>query len=261
MTNREQIEANDLRLVKQFRKIALRKIEKKTEGRVFPMMKVLVAVMIGILSATVILYLRSENVEPSIQAAVATSPVKKNGEGEGLVVPPLSLHPSITGNKTETDKHLTVVSSALVPSSHIEEKSPSAASGETTKNKLIVDKEWPLLPAVTEHPGVSIGEIVTCRNVKNRQYVNSDHEFFLKNSPTPTVWMLVEAADPPFTLTHVYYVNGEKYCSVPLVIRYNRTRTWSRIKAATDAHLGKWRVDVVTDAGTVVGRVTFEVLP
>lgn len=260
--NREPIEANDLRLLKQFREIAHSKKEKKRGSRAFPIMTICGLVMIGILSAVGILCLRSESVERSVATTVAMPIEEESCQKDGLFAPPLASSPSMTGKKNETDKPVPMVSSVPAPFPHVKGKTTSDKATETVKNKVIpVKKTSHPLPAVAQHPGVSIGEIVTCCSVKNRQYVNASHGFSLKDSPTPTVWMSVEAADPPFTLTHVYYVNGEKYCSVPLGIRYHRTRTWSRVKATTRAHLGAWRVDVVTDDGHIVGRTTFDVLP
>ena len=74
------------------------------------------------------------------------------------------------------------------------------------------------------------------------------------------VWMKVLSKKPPFTLTHVYYLNGQKYCEVPLAIRYHRMRTWSSVSLRSPDHIGKWRVDVIAENGTTLDQIAFTVV-
>ena len=108
---------------------------------------------------------------------------------------------------------------------------------------------------------IQISEIVSCSSVSKRQYVSPKKIFSLKEESTPVVWMTVLSDKPFFTLTHVYYVNGNRYCEVPLKIRYRRMRTWSNVTLNSMNHYGKWRVEVITDSGEKLDQIEFTVVP
>ncbi|MBN1932843.1 MAG: DUF2914 domain-containing protein [Desulfobacterales bacterium] len=108
---------------------------------------------------------------------------------------------------------------------------------------------------------IQISEIVSCSRVSKRQYVSPKKIFSLKEESTPVVWMTVLSDKPPFTLIHVYYVNGNRYCEVPLKICYHRMRTWSKVTLNSMNHYGKWRVEVITDSGEKLVQLEFTVVP
>lgn len=108
---------------------------------------------------------------------------------------------------------------------------------------------------------IRISEIVSCSRVRKRQCVSPRTIFSLKKSRTPVVWMNVLSDKPPLTLIHVYYVNGRRYCAVPLEIRHRRMRTWSTVTLKSRKHCGKWRVDVMTGNGEKLGQIEFTVVP
>lgn len=108
---------------------------------------------------------------------------------------------------------------------------------------------------------IRIHELVSCSSVSNRQYVSQKTIFSIKEESPPVVWMNVLSDNPPFTLTHIYYVNGRRYCEVPLEIRHPRMRTWSYVTVGNSDHHGQWRVEVTTDAGEKLGQIEFTVVP
>ncbi|CCK80827.1 DUF2914 domain-containing protein [Desulfobacula toluolica] len=108
--------------------------------------------------------------------------------------------------------------------------------------------------------GIQIHEIVSCSSVSQKQYVCAKTVFSLKEESIPVVWMTVLADNPPFTLTHVYYINGRRYCEVPLSIRYHRMRTWSNVTLNRPEHVGKWRVEVITENGEKLKHIDFTVV-
>lgn len=107
---------------------------------------------------------------------------------------------------------------------------------------------------------IQISEIVSCSSVSKRQYVAAKTIFSLKKESNSMVWMTVLSDNPPFTLTHVYYVNGRKYCSIPLKIRFPRMRTWSSITLNSQDQIGKWRVEVVTGNGEKIAQLEFTIV-
>lgn len=120
-------------------------------------------------------------------------------------------------------------------------------------------------PNPTEQTGISSGiqisEIVSCGGIANKQYVSPQKVFSLKKESTPVIWMNVLSDKQPFTLTHVYYVNGGRYCAVPLQILYKKMRTWSNVSLKYPAHIGEWRVEVMTDKGEKLDQIEFTVVP
>ncbi len=118
----------------------------------------------------------------------------------------------------------------------------------------------PLTEQIRMLSGIQIHEIVSCSSVSQKQYVSAKTIFSLKEESTPVVWMTVLADNPPFTLTHVYYVNGRRYCEVPLNIRYHRMRTWSNVTLNHPDHAGKWRVEVIAENGEKLKHIEFTVV-
>ncbi len=107
---------------------------------------------------------------------------------------------------------------------------------------------------------IRIEEIISCSSVNNKQYSRPKIKFSLAQDNTPMIWMKVISENPPFTLTHVYYFNGQKYYEVPLAIRYHRMRTWSSVTLRSPDHIGKWHVDVITDNGEKLDQIEFMVV-
>ncbi|WP_419661649.1 hypothetical protein Dvar_20840 [Desulfosarcina variabilis str. Montpellier] len=108
---------------------------------------------------------------------------------------------------------------------------------------------------------IQIAQLVTCGGVQDKQYVSEKSRFSVAADPIAMVWMRVLTETPPFTLKHVYFLNGEHYCDVPLEIRYPHMRTWSRVTINLDSHIGQWRVDVVNENGETLDQIEFTVEP
>jgi hypothetical protein len=115
--------------------------------------------------------------------------------------------------------------------------------------------------AAAPPPSARITEIASCRAVDQRQCVAPASTFSLQETPTPVVWMNVLSDQQPFTLTHAYYLNGRKYCDVPLEIRYPRMRTWSNVTLAHPYQTGHWRVEVIDADGERLSQIEFTVTP
>ncbi len=107
---------------------------------------------------------------------------------------------------------------------------------------------------------VQVSEIVSCTSVNQRQYVDAKTIFSLEQDAAPVVWMTVLSDNPPLVLIHVYYVNGRRYCEIPLEIRYPRMRTWSHVTLDPQHHTGQWRVEVMTGKGEKLAQVEFTII-
>jgi hypothetical protein len=118
-----------------------------------------------------------------------------------------------------------------------------------TAEKLVADQK------------IKFPSIVACKGVRNRQYLDKTTVFHISETVHPHIWMEVKSEKQPFVLKHVYYINGEKYCEVPLDIRYPRMRTWSYVTLKNPEHIGRWQVNVTQEDGQVLNRIHFEVIP
>ena len=122
-------------------------------------------------------------------------------------------------------------------------------------------------PAASEAPPspppaqIRIGQSLSCRGVQTRQCSQPQSSFALHEHKLPHVWMVVYSQSVPYTLTHVYYHEGQKYCEVPLAIEHPRTRTWSNVTLRSPVHVGSWKVEIVTEDGDVLDQVAFRVSP
>nr|WP_319495224.1 DUF2914 domain-containing protein [uncultured Desulfobacter sp.] len=117
------------------------------------------------------------------------------------------------------------------------------------------------VPNIVSMPDMTVPELIICRGIKNRQYVSAENHFSIKNGAKPVVWtwMNVETEKPPQELSHIYYLNGKRFCRVILPVPYARTRTWSKITLKKPTYAGSWRVDVVNSSGQVIARTDFTV--
>ena len=113
---------------------------------------------------------------------------------------------------------------------------------------------------ITTSSEIAIKALISCSGVKNRQHSPPETRFSLSQGAAPTIWMEVLSKKQPFTLTHVYYCNSQKYCEVPLPISYPRMRTWSSVTLGASAHIGRWKVEVVDDGGAVLDQIEFSVI-
>jgi hypothetical protein len=106
-----------------------------------------------------------------------------------------------------------------------------------------------------------ISRLLTCSGVKSRECIEPLSVFVVNEHRNPHVWMEVHSDSTPYVLKHVYYHNGQKYCEVPLRIKFSRMRTWSNISLRNIKLIGSWRVEIVAEDGTVIDQTAFEVLP
>lgn len=106
-----------------------------------------------------------------------------------------------------------------------------------------------------------IAQSLTCLDVEARQCIGNQSVFALSQHNNPHVWMEVHSQALPYVIKHVYYHEGRKYAEVPLAIKYSRMRTWSNITLRSPVYVGSWWVEIVTEDGTVLGQLRFQVTP
>lgn len=229
---REEIENRDQELTKKFRTIIHNKKKKNTPVN-FPF-GWMVLFLFLVLSSVIFFKQKPdppfpEDAKPQSKPQSVTVPAEQPQ-------PILNLATSETKSPSDSD----LITPVLEPN-------PSAATSDQNGQSNMP-------------PGIRIEEIISCASVTNKQYRRPKTRFSLAQDAAPKIWMEVVSQNPPFTLTHVYYCNGQKYCEVPLAIRYPRMRTWSSVTLGSADHIGNWRVEVIDGSGAILDQIEFAVV-
>jgi hypothetical protein len=69
---------------------------------------------------------------------------------------------------------------------------------------------------------------------------------------------LVEGAEEPTSVTHVWYYGEENLAEVTLEVNSVRWRTWSS-KNIVESWAGSWHVDILDEAGKVLTSIAFQI--
>lgn len=251
---REEIENRDQELVKKFRTIIQNK-EKRSANRSYHIgLFFLLAVLIV---SSIVFLVRQQVISP---------PKVPETLPQAQTVPmPENKPASIIGNAETETKIISNIKKEPDPPRKIVDEKTVQKSSDPVLNNPVPEKndsvEFPIQRVKDIIPSrIRIKEIISCSSVQDRQYSQPKVEFSLAKDTKLMVWMEVISKDPPFTLTHVYYLNGKKYCAVPLAIRYHRMRTWSSVTVQSPDHIGKWRVNVINDSGDILDHIEFSVV-
>jgi hypothetical protein len=117
------------------------------------------------------------------------------------------------------------------------------------------------MPAHAAEPtdATRVASAVVCSGVRRRRPQDEKKIFQISPNTRAFVWTDVRAASPPLLMEHIYYLDGMRYCAVPLEIRYPRMRTWSSVMLQQTGLSGDWRVDIRC-GGRILKTVHFSVL-
>jgi hypothetical protein len=102
--------------------------------------------------------------------------------------------------------------------------------------------------------GLKVEKAVAAASVEDREPVGEATEFDA-SAGTVSCWTKILAENPPTTIKHVWYADGEQVFEKTLDIKFASVRTWT----TKTVKPGSWRVDVTDEAGTVLKSVTFTV--
>ncbi|MDT8286440.1 MAG: DUF2914 domain-containing protein [Elusimicrobiales bacterium] len=103
-------------------------------------------------------------------------------------------------------------------------------------------------------PAVKVEKIVTAAGVEDREPVGEAKTFSADTARVFT-WTRIAADQPPVTVTHNYYLGGERVAQVELEIKASPYRVWSS-KAVGP---GEWKVEVTDEEGNVLASAMFTV--
>jgi hypothetical protein len=274
--NRNEIEEKDRHLVKKIRTIVEQKERQTTPKRVFwkapGIWLALLCIGLVVFGLTAFRQPSTTDVEepaqqpPRVGAQDTVTPAAKEArETVALTVSPKTEDASPLAEKVVPAE----ASSAGALVDPDRSMAPSPTESETPDAPIVGSRPPAtpptVKPAPTEKPsvssGIQISHLVTCGGVRDKQYIHGKAVFSLAADPMAIVWMRVLSKTPPFTLTHVYYLDGKHYCDVPLQIPYPHMRTWSKVSINRDIHIGQWHVDVVAQNGEILDQIEFTVVP
>jgi len=254
--NRTSIEERDKRLMEKFRDIIEKKEPLKRQAppkRPWP-----VFTLAGFIMLAGITFMICHMIPERVLTDPSSTPEKfETNTPENSA----SLDPYILTDVERPDppneKSAQALPSEPIPVMPSEEVPPHSDVVQTSKKAAPMEA----LPEIVSSTDVTIHELIVCRGIKHRQYVSPVNHFSMGNGAKPVVWtwMNVLTDKPPQDLSHIYYLNGKRYCRVILPALYPRTRTWSKVRLNRLAHAGSWRVDVVNSSGQVIARTDFTV--
>lgn len=101
---------------------------------------------------------------------------------------------------------------------------------------------------------VQVEKIALGTGLESKELVGESTDFDV-SAGRVYCWTRVVSDNVPTTIKHVWYADAEKAAEVPLNIKYPTTRTWS----SKAIWAGKWKVEVVGEAGDVLASADFTV--
>lgn len=256
MMNKTSIEDRDQDLIKQFRNIIE---EKKQPNEPEPQKRPWPAfALAGLILAAIIVVMAYHMIPERMQTPPSPAPEKvKTAAPKAPVSESQPQLTKVEKPSISDEKPPQAPLPESVPVMPEKEQAPPLNVVQAPKKPAPIEK----LPEIVNSADVTVSELVVCHSIKNRQYVSPEDTFSMKNGAKPVVWTWMNALTdkPPQELSHIYYLNGKRFCRVILPVRYPRTRTWSKVTMRRAAQAGSWRVDIVNNSGQVIARTHFTV--
>jgi len=114
-------------------------------------------------------------------------------------------------------------------------------------------------PGLRESPGrgLRVADHAFCIRIENKEPAGTGTSF---SSTVGRVylWTVIEGAQGPTSIRHVWYYEDERWLVTPLTITSQRFRTWSYFTIRPDL-TGKWHVQVEDRNGNVLGSYPFTI--
>ena len=263
--NRYTIEKRDKEVVEKFRAVVESKAQRKKAARIRLFSMLLVPVCVGL----IIFYknfVQSPVPETVMNQSntIALNHDKNSIPRAEIDIQHLALEISPPAVITEEVTLLSPEPAKLSAESSLPEKKMAPEPVPVLKPRVKTSGKIGFSEISTQpvrETDIRIAKILTCQGIKNKRAVSPQNVFSLQTGAKPYVWMDVRSKKTPYKLRHVYYLNGRRYCAVPLAIHYPRMRTWSNVTLRNQYEAGNWRVDVVTKKGKIVSQVEFTVVP
>ena len=73
------------------------------------------------------------------------------------------------------------------------------------------------------------------------------------------IWSMIECKQPPSSVRHTYYFEGQKVNDIELKIKSPQWRTWSYKTLLEKRWIGQWKVEITSAEGELLQSIFFEV--
>jgi cytoskeletal protein RodZ len=73
------------------------------------------------------------------------------------------------------------------------------------------------------------------------------------------IWSMIACKQPPSSIRHTYYFEGQKVNDIELKIKSPQWRTWSYKTLSDERYIGQWKVDITSLEGELLQSIFFEV--
>ena len=101
------------------------------------------------------------------------------------------------------------------------------------------------------------------RAVATNEIINKNPLDFGNSFPWTTekvyIWSMIECKQPPASIRHTYYFEGQKVNDIVLKVKSPQWRTWSYKTLLEKRWIGQWKVDITSVEGELLQSVFFEV--
>jgi hypothetical protein len=111
--------------------------------------------------------------------------------------------------------------------------------------------------AVAEAPTLTLEDIQICTAVEDRQPVGAG-TVFPDNLEKIYCFTKIAGATDTVSVYHVWYMGDKEVSKVSLSVKSSSWRTWSS-KVLAGLGLGKGRVEILAEDGTLLGKTEFEI--
>jgi transcriptional regulator with XRE-family HTH domain len=151
-------------------------------------------------------------------------------------------------------------SAAAAPSSLVPSLSDRIAPTKTTSGPRhdTIRLDSPTPEALPGDLNLEVIKATVGSDVKDRMPAGVSN-YFSWSTNRVYVWSLIQCKNPPSSIRHIYYFQGEKLSDVHLNVQSPRWRTWSYIPLSNKRYIGPWRIDITSAEGKVLRSLNFEV--
>ncbi|MGD8291059.1 MAG: DUF2914 domain-containing protein [Desulfobacterales bacterium] len=146
----------------------------------------------------------------------------------------------------------------------VNDRTAAAVASKTTSSQdtpQAVDKNWVQAQAdlsSTASDNLKVVRAVAASDIQNKNPANIANAFRWSMERV-YIWSRIECKQPPSSIRHIYYFEGQKVNDIELKIKSPQWRTWSYKTLFDERWIGQWKVDITSVEGELLQSIFFEV--
>ena len=110
----------------------------------------------------------------------------------------------------------------------------------------------------TASDNLNVVRAVAASDIQNKNPTNIANAFSWSTERV-YIWSTIECKQPPSSIRHIYYFEGQKVNDIELKIKSPQWRTWSYKTLLEKRWIGQWKVDITSAEGKLLQSIFFEV--